>query len=102
MAPRSTKNPIDKLLENVSSFEGIVQSIFENAASNPNFIKEIIEIKKKNDEENSNKQKLTEDGQDIVKLLETYPGLSKYVLSHVKGKISEYKSLGLLESMKGV
>lgn len=96
---RQSKNPVEKLITQVSQLDNIVQAILEGA-DKPDFVSSIISLRKLKEVEESKKTKLNSDGNETVKILQTYPGLSKVCLSFLKSKCSEYKSLGVLDQYK--
>jgi|LFRM01.1.fsa_nt_gb hypothetical protein len=96
---RISKNPVDKLIQNVSQLDNIVKSILENA-DKPDFVSSLVSLRQQKEEEDSKKSRLSSEGTEIVKILQTYPGLSKVALVFLKSKISEYKSLGVLDQYK--
>jgi len=96
---RKSRNPVEKLLTQVSQLDNTVHAILD-AACNPDFAEAIAALKKKQEEEKSKKYKLNKEAREVSKLLQTYPGLSKQILSSLKSKISEYKTLGVIEKYK--
>ena len=50
---RISKNPVDKLIQNVSQLDNIVKSILENA-DKPDFVSSLISLRQQKEEEDSN------------------------------------------------
>jgi len=96
---RAIKNPFEKLILQYGQIENTIQAIIDSAEK-PDFVSSIVSLKQKMEDEASNKSKLNDDAREVLKLLQTYPGLSKSVLAHLRSKISEYKSLGILDKYK--
>lgn len=96
---RQSRNPVEKLQSHVAQLGNIVQSILE-AAEKPDFVTSIVALRKAQEEAQAKKSKLNNDAREVVKLLQTYPGLSKQVLVSLKSKITEYKFLDVLDKYK--
>lgn len=96
---RQSRNPVEKLQSHVAQLENIVQSILE-AADKPDFVASVVALRKAQEEAQAKKSKMNNDSREVVKLLQTYPGLSKQVLVSLKSKITEYKSLDVLDKYK--
>ncbi len=96
---RQTRNPVERLFAVSSMLENVVQSVLDSA-DNPTFASSIIEFRKKREEEESKKSNLNKDAREVMKLLQTYPGLSKQTLGHLRSKIAEYKDLDIIEKYK--
>jgi len=97
--PRQSRNPVEKLQAYGTQLENIFQAILESAEK-PDFVSSIIALKKKIEDDTSNKTKLNKEAREVTKLLQTYPGLSKQILISLRSKISEYKALNVLEQYK--
>lgn len=96
---RQSRNPVEKLFEQAGQIENTLQALLESAGK-PDFINSIESLRKKREEDQSKKSKLNADSREVLKLLQTYPGLSKTILVSLKSKISEYKNLGILDKYK--
>jgi len=97
--PRKARNPVEKLQSHVAQMDNIVQAILDSA-DKPEFASSIVALRQKREEEESGKTKLNKDAREVSKLLKLYPGLSKQVLVSLRSKISEYKTLNVLEKYK--
>jgi hypothetical protein len=97
--PRQSKNPVEKLVLQVSQLNNTVDSILDSAVK-PGFADAIIALKTKRDEEHSKGPNQDKEAREVCKLLGTYPGLAKSILSALKSKISEYKALGVIDKYK--
>jgi hypothetical protein len=96
---RKSRNPVEKLQSQISQLQNVCDAILDSA-ENPDFAQSIIELRKKKESEQSNKSKLGKEAREAVKLLRKYPGLSKQFLSSIRSKISEYRSLNVLDKYK--
>jgi len=96
---RNTRNPVEKLLLQVSQLDNTVNAVLESA-DKPDFAKSISALKLKIEENKSSQSKLNKEAREVSKLLQTYPGLSRQVLSSLKSKIAEYKTLGVIDKYK--
>lgn len=96
---RQSRNPVERLVSLKSQLENVVQAILDSA-SNPNFSKEIEELKKQIDAEESKKSNINKESREIMKLLQTYPGLSKQVLTFLKTRINDYTEINAIDKFK--
>lgn len=96
---RTPVNPVEKLEIIATQLVNIKDSLIE-AASKPDFAQKIADLKAKLAVEEKSKSNLNKETLEIVKHLKAYPGLSKQILTHVRSKIAEYKTLNILETFK--
>jgi hypothetical protein len=97
--PRKQRNPIEKLQDQIAQLDNTARAIIE-AADKPGFADAVAAFKKNQESEKAQDSKTNKEAREVAKLLHTYPGLSKQVLSALKSKIAEYKSLGVIEKYK--
>lgn len=96
---RQSRNPVEKLQSSISQLNNIFLSILDSA-DKPDFMTTLVAFKKSMTDLDSKKSKPNSDALEIIKLLQTYPGLSKQILSYLKFRISEYKALNVLDKYK--
>lgn len=96
---REPVNPVTKLEIIASQLVNLKNSLIE-AASKPDFAQKVAALKAKQAGEDQTKSKLNKESSEIVKHLKAYPGLSRQILTHVRSKIAEYKTLNILETFK--
>jgi len=97
--PRKQRNPVEKLQDQIAQLDNTVRAIIE-AADKPGFADTVSAFKKSQESKKDLDSKANKESHEIAKLLQTYPGLSKQVLSALKLKIAEYKSLGVIDKYK--
>ena len=95
---KKINNPAEKLLSCIQQLDVTFKTIVENV-DNPEVIKSLSDLKLSLSEDKKDGPNI--ESKEILKLLAKYPGLSKQALTFLRGKISEYKSLGVLDSYKG-
>jgi hypothetical protein len=96
---RKTRNPVERLQDLVSQLGNVTEAILEDAQK-PEFSSAIALLKAKRKQEESEKVHLCKDAQEVVRYLQTYPGISRQVLASLRMKIAEYKNLGVLDKYK--
>jgi hypothetical protein len=96
---RQARNPVEKLVAQVSQLNNVVDSILESA-DKPGFVEAIVALKSKKTETQAKGPNQNKEAKEVNKLLKTYPGLAKSILSTLKSKISEYKALGVIDKYK--
>lgn len=96
---RKARNPVEKLQGMVSMMENITHAIIENAGK-PEFAASMEALRSKKEAGKGGKSKRNKEASEVAKQLTTYPGLARQTLTFVKGKIGEYKTLGVLEQYK--
>lgn len=96
---RTPVNPIEKLETIAGQLVNIKDALIE-AASKQDFALLIAALKEKQVGEQQSKSHLNKETSEIVKHLKAYPGLSKQILTHVRSKIAEYRTLKILETFE--
>jgi len=96
---REPVNPVAKLEIIASQLMNLKES-FIRAVSQPDFVQKVAALKAKQAGEDQTKSRLNKETREIVKHLRAFPGLSRQILTHVRSKIAEYKTLNILETFK--
>jgi hypothetical protein len=99
--PRKSRNPVERLVAQVSQLNHVVDSILDSA-DKPGFVEAIVTFKEKKSGGSSRGQNQNKQSREVNKLLKIYPGLAKPILITLKSKISEYKGLGVIDKYKTV
>jgi hypothetical protein len=88
-----------KIQNLILQFERTMKLILKEAGK-PEFAASITQLKEEIKASDEKKNKLNQDARSVSKHLQTYPGLSRQVLTAIRAKIAEYRTLGVIEKYK--
>ncbi len=96
--PQNVANPVLKIISISKQLNTSIELLLENA-DNKDFVKALVDLREQLLEEEKKRSNMDNHTKEIAKILEKYNHhISKMLLTILKGKLSEYKNIGVLET----